>query len=735
MGAKFGERISFWQLINKRKIVIPTIQRDYTYGSQTPDTDKVLNKLLDDCYQALFNPESSPLTLDSIYGSGTVCGEFMPLDGQQRLTTLFLLHYYAAPKDMTGIERKILSNFSYATRESSKEFCARLLATNVSGEFTDGATPSSQLRNEAFFLPSFEDDPTIRSMLVVLDRIHLKFKNQRAALWGLLTADNCRINFDALDFGQFGLSDDLYIKMNARGKPLTEFEIFKSMFERHIESLFSERTDDKHVKDEISRKLDTDWADLIWNERNEDETKIDESFIFLFKNILSLVCWRNNGRQIKNKLDLNIIKSRNDLDFIIGVFDAFSKEYIRTGKSIEETWWTLYYFDKDNVLGVDDNTHRIRVFNNENLFLSALKMELGFNDILRFYVFLKWLLTNRKNDDAVRHLRNLIENSTYEIREERMPELIADADSLFDGSYKEMPEPKGFNVNQWHEELKKDALHQKWEKLYRFENSQLLRGAISCFFLDTFDLANDNSFVWSLRALEGMEYVFARKDDHFIRKTLLTYGDFSQSPASHHGKHMLGCKFEHWRDMLIKSNRRHFQDRIITLFHNIEIKNTPFAATPFNDVQNWRFYFVKYSEDTYFTRDGFYYLSSTDNDKSLEIISMNSTIHSENENNLEWRLLNVLLKRQIEKDEQLSRTVRLEIDPHGAKPLCIDGKVKISIRQSGWEIVDGYELVEQTLIDSKINLENHICKHPLNADVIEYGQKIIHLILSALTTK
>ena len=42
------------------------------------------------------------------------------------------------------------------------------------------------------------------------------------------------ISFHLLPIEQMGLSEDLYIKMNSRGKPLTPFENFKARFEQDI---------------------------------------------------------------------------------------------------------------------------------------------------------------------------------------------------------------------------------------------------------------------------------------------------------------------------------------------------------------------------------------------------------------------------------------------------------------------------------------------------------------------
>lgn len=76
-------------------IVIPKIQRDYAQGRSTLEAVRVRNKFLDALYDAV---EGTPITLDFVYGNIDKNGVLTPLDGQQRLTTLFLLHWFAAKK-------------------------------------------------------------------------------------------------------------------------------------------------------------------------------------------------------------------------------------------------------------------------------------------------------------------------------------------------------------------------------------------------------------------------------------------------------------------------------------------------------------------------------------------------------------------------------------------------------------------------------------------------------------
>ena len=80
----------------KLKISIPIIQRDYAQGRMDNKAADIRNKFLDEILNRLKSDES--LFLDFIYGS-IEDDKFIPIDGQQRLTTLFLLHLYFAKKE------------------------------------------------------------------------------------------------------------------------------------------------------------------------------------------------------------------------------------------------------------------------------------------------------------------------------------------------------------------------------------------------------------------------------------------------------------------------------------------------------------------------------------------------------------------------------------------------------------------------------------------------------------
>ena len=84
--ANFGDGEDLVQL---KKIEIPIIQRDYAQGRKNNDVDRVRRRFLESLYKAV---TEKPIILDFVYGDIDKDGVMTPLDGQQRLTTLYLLH-------------------------------------------------------------------------------------------------------------------------------------------------------------------------------------------------------------------------------------------------------------------------------------------------------------------------------------------------------------------------------------------------------------------------------------------------------------------------------------------------------------------------------------------------------------------------------------------------------------------------------------------------------------------
>lgn len=293
---------TFWNLINSYKISIPIIQRDYAQGREEEfeKREKFLNVIL----KHLINNEE--LHLDFVYGR-VKDNVFFPIDGQQRLTTLFLLHWYFVIKEKVSNEEKSkLSQFVYDTRISSREFCQSLIKEDIEIPLTTGDdTFIKAIKNKHWYRDKWDTDPTIKAMLVMIQDIHNKFYNIDSSMVFMKLVNDSLISFERLDLGAkgFELTDELYIKMNARGKQLTSFENFKANFIQLIDKYFKNAKLKHPIKGEISYsgyfsyKIEKEWTDLFWAFRDK-ETIVDSKFYSYFE-FVAQMCYFKKYNEAK----------------------------------------------------------------------------------------------------------------------------------------------------------------------------------------------------------------------------------------------------------------------------------------------------------------------------------------------------------------------------------------------------------------------------------------------------
>lgn len=276
---------TFWRFLKESEIEIPIIQRDYAQGRA--GKEELLKSFLRDLTDALGT--NKRMKLDFVYGTNEN-GVLIPIDGQQRLTTLWLLHWYVAYRaqklDKPTIER--LRKFSYRTRLSSRQFCEKL--AGFSELPPDDLDVASHIRNQVWFRRAWRNDPTIQSMLRMIsgtledksDGIDGVVNSQQSAdYWNKLTSSDCPIVFYHLNLYGISHSDDLYIKMNARGKPLTSFENFKADLTGYVKEMGNSALNDPRTG--LSIKMDTAWMNVFWQNRSSDNAVDEIYFAFLVR--------------------------------------------------------------------------------------------------------------------------------------------------------------------------------------------------------------------------------------------------------------------------------------------------------------------------------------------------------------------------------------------------------------------------------------------------------------------
>ena len=496
--------------VQLKKIAIPLIQRDYAQGRLDGDVNRVRNRFLAALYDAIVN---KPITLDFVYGDIDEKGVMTPLDGQQRLTTLFLLHWYAAKKEnISDEECDFLGKFSYETRYSVRYFCAELVKFQPSFK----TKISAEIINQAWFPLDWKKDPTISSMLVMLDAIDEQFKDV-TDIWSKLK--DRAITFYFLPIKDMGLTDELYIKMNSRGKPLTLFEHFKAELEREIRTL-DEKTGNKNA-DRIVAKIDKAWTDLLWRYRNggsgdaADDNIIDDEFLRYFKFICDIICYRSgkspqsysndvfdllhlyfSAKDEENSLkNITALEAFFDCWCDIDGFDTPTKflesfmSFEHTdGKIIVDSRYKVDIFE-DCIHSYSDKSGRLRQF--------------PLNRIVLLYAITVYLQHQQDvlYDDFVRRIRivnNLIQNSEDEVSDRldrnRIPAILQAVDAIIlTGDIDDNIEVN-FNVNQIQEEKEKNVFlienQDKSSVLFALEDHPMLKGQISIVGLENLDYYN-----------------------------------------------------------------------------------------------------------------------------------------------------------------------------------------------------------------------------------------------------
>ena len=616
---------SLFNLLQDTKVIIPIIQRDYVQGRANAKVSKIRERFLNAIFESL-KENADPLVLDFVYGymngndnshhSSNTPARFTPLDGQQRLTTLFLLHWYIAVKENKMEEaREFLSKFSYETRHSSRVFCEELV------KFVPEELDSSirdTIINQPWFFVSWEKEPTINSMLTMLDAIQekvIQFNFRAVNIWPLLIADLPRIGFHLLQMDKLGLPDDLYIKMNSRGKELTEFEYFKSQFSEFIDTKYT---------DKFKTKIDLQWSDLFWNLYKEEESSdiaklVDNGFIRFFNYITDMLIFKQNidVEHLLDDFDIysKVYETEESVIFLFSSLDAFGS----VSSTIPEFFEEIFYTDEG-----DFNQNRTRLFFRDSKSDLFKKCADNYNtsehinpfsigEQLMLYACLIYL-QNKTSDfnTKIRKIRNLITNSEDTVRKEKMTNLLTSVESIV--MENTVSPTSEFNNRQIDEENNKEEflqLHPELkESIFRLEDHHLLQGCLAIFDFDDQFVNSSNAFI----DLFNPKFSYDT-----ISRAMLTFGDYSQKYG---WRRRLGNHNDSvWRELFTPSNRRDNFANTKNVLQNLISKIVTDPDILLGDIidhylagkesesdklLDWSYYYIKYSSFRK-NEDGFYY--------------------------------------------------------------------------------------------------------------------------------
>lgn len=615
---KAFEEVSFKKFLTKYRVVIPMVQRDYAQGRETEDINRVRNRFLEAIKTCLIQDKgkAAKMKLDFVYGekeqvwSKTEPGKLdyiiiTPLDGQQRLTTLYLLHWYAS-RCANTVDYAFLNHFTYDIRPSSRDFCAKLI------DYRPDVTKqiSSQITDQNWFQGEWHNDPTIICMLVMLDAIQAKFSNIDN-LWGLLTGDEQRIIFYFLPLSENGFSDELYIKMNSRGKKLTAFEHFKAEYEELYER-------DSEEAMSVNHKFDVEWADTLFDYRDSNDNTIDKEFMRYFFYISHILCYQQSITKSNDEFDLidslykNTPRATENKQFLEKAFDCWYdvKNTYGTIDRFFEKYLSTSAYEKDKVTTFKSIAE---YKNSQNFFNACVKLyqinnNFSYGDFLFLYGIITYLLNKDSIDESdfrerIRILRNLIFNSnTGEIRGDAdyMKDLLCETKILITTGRVERQDNHGFNGFQEKEEqdkinIKAEMSEKDLNLMCKFEDHPLIYGFIS-------GLGYDN-----LNLVDSFYNLFNDSTDYMlVHRAMISIDDYTQNDNSRY--YMGNSNRSTWANLLHRSIRRDvFDDRTMPVLRNLlqllnegktldGIINDFINDRTLNTQYTWRYYFAKYED-------------------------------------------------------------------------------------------------------------------------------------------
>jgi hypothetical protein len=363
-------KYSIKELFNNRyvdQIVIPEIQRDYVWGKK--EVEGLLNSIKEDfedfkkgieinqvpnveteikkAFELYYKKQKFSCNIGFIYAYNDpeYSGKYFLIDGQQRLTTIYLLLLVLASEKLEFRDKFIklytlsgLPIIDYRVREASHS----LLKEVVVSYFNNGI----EITDQPWFYKNYKSDRTISSIVSNIETIR-KFLIDN----NIVNDDFINYVQDFIEFWYFDTNiseqgEELYIYMNARGEQMQENENLKAdllgklkQLEHGTESLFD-------LKNDWGTKWE-EWQQFFWVNR-KDNPNADKGFNEFINCIAGLENYLGGSQVVYTKEDFdNNEKGKKNQ---IAYFDVLSQFNDNGLEKISGYLEGLnYFFNKDNI--------------------------------------------------------------------------------------------------------------------------------------------------------------------------------------------------------------------------------------------------------------------------------------------------------------------------------------------------------------------------------------------------
>ena len=230
-----GETYTLAELFSENRfVIIPDLQRDYCWGN--PENELV-SGFIGSLIKQYKEQKAEEFNLGLFYGYETPSNHIQLCDGQQRITTLFLL--LGMLNHRTGLfQHNLISDFeyrhddrepylSYAIRESSLYFLSDLVCNFFIGNSTAGV---DSIRKADWYFADYALDPSVKSMLAALKTIEGildKLDNDFVSGFGNYLLN--KLTFQYYDMETRKNGEETFVVINTTGEPLTGAQNLKPL--------------------------------------------------------------------------------------------------------------------------------------------------------------------------------------------------------------------------------------------------------------------------------------------------------------------------------------------------------------------------------------------------------------------------------------------------------------------------------------------------------------------------
>jgi hypothetical protein len=346
---KYLEELSVQQLAGKYNFIVPEIQREYVWGNNdynildkfftdikeaikentTNEEDavqiKVLEKTLEradekdkDSIKNIIDTYLSKKDLNigflysyrPYYNYNDVTNDVYLIDGQQRLTTLFLALFYFSLKEVNNYEDfQNLIRYDAKTEKIGFDYRVRTLTHNFLIDLVNNCRSLNDLENirsRNWFLADYSNDVTIKAMLGTIEKLDEHFKNDNTEYYQFAKK---QIRFWHFKTEETSQGEELYITMNSRGQQLADNETIRAkLFE-------NEKVKANQI--EWGAKWEI-WQDFFWKNREKNGNADSGLNQFLrWVNIIECLSTKNfKTRDLAEKEYKKLISENQVLDYV-----------------------------------------------------------------------------------------------------------------------------------------------------------------------------------------------------------------------------------------------------------------------------------------------------------------------------------------------------------------------------------------------------------------------------------